>query len=207
MDRLGLASTARASFGIYNTLDEIDRLADALAVIVERARATRAVAPSANSPATAVVYPSAVADSPESVAAEIQELFDCLPDWTMRYQQIIDLGQRLPPMPAALKTQANYVSGCQSQVHLAARVRPGTADTIEFLADSDADIVSGLIALLQQLFSGQRAQAILAFDAPGFFTQLGLDQHLSLTRRNGLSAMLQRIRQLAAQPVGDEVSA
>ena len=86
-------------------------------------------------------------------------------------------------------------------------MRPGTADTIEFLADSDAEIVSGLIALLQQLFSGQRASAILAFDASAFFTRLGLDQHLSLTRRNGLAAMLQRIRQLAAQRVGEGVSA
>ncbi len=206
MDRLGVGSTARASFGVYNTLEEIDRLADALAAIVERARATRATAPSAGSPETAVAYPGAVADSPESAAAEIQELFDCLPDWTMRYQQIIDLGQRLPPIPAAFKTQANSVSGCQSQVHLAARVRPGTADTIEFLADSDAEIVSGLIALLQQLFSGQRASAILAFDAPKFFAQLGLDQHLSLTRRNGLAAMLQRIRQLASQQVGEGAS-
>jgi cysteine desulfurase/selenocysteine lyase len=85
-------------------------------------------------------------------------------------------------------------------------VRPGTADTIEFLADSDAEIVSGLIALLQQLFSGQRASAILAFDAPKFFAQLGLDQHLSLTRRNGLAAMLQRIRQLASQQVGEGAS-
>lgn len=207
MDRLGVASTARASFGVYNTLEEIDRLADALAAIVERARTIRGAIPSASASETAVVYPSAVADSPESAASEIQDLFDCLPDWTMRYQQIIDMGQRLPSMPAALKSQANYVSGCQSQVHLAARVRPGTTDTIEFLADSDADIVRGLIALLQQIFSGQRAPAILAFDATAFLMRLGLDKHLSLTRRNGLASMLERIRQLAAQQVGEGVAA
>lgn len=198
MDRLGLSSTARASFGVYNTVEEIDILAEALAGIVERARdaQSKKVAPAAG---LEVVYPNAAADSPVAAAEEIRDIFDCLPDWTMRYQQIIDLGERLPTMSAALKTEANYVAGCQSQVHLAARVRPGTPDTIEFLADSDADIVRGLIALLEHLFSGQRAADILAFDAPAFFAEIGLDQHLSLTRRNGLASMLQRIRQLASQ--------
>jgi cysteine desulfurase/selenocysteine lyase len=198
MDRLGLSSTARASFGVYNTVEEIDTLAEALAGIVERARESQSkkVAPAAG---LEVVYPTAAADSPVAAAEEIRDIFDCLPDWTMRYQQIIDLGERLPTMPAALKTEANYVAGCQSQVHLAARVRPGTPDTIEFLADSDADIVRGLIALLEHIFSGQRAADILAFDAPAFFAEIGLDQHLSLTRRNGLASMLQRIRQLASQ--------
>lgn len=197
MERLGVGSTARASFGVYNTLEEIDALADALAGMIERARQSPSARP-AQTPSAALAYPGAVADSPQAAAAELRELFECLPDWTMRYQQIIDFGQTLPVMPAALKTPANFVSGCQSQVHLAARIQPGTADTIEFLADSDADIVRGLIALLQQLFSGQRAAAILAFDAAAFFADLGLDSHLSLTRRNGLAAMLQRIRQLAA---------
>lgn len=201
MDRLGLSSTARASFGVYNTVGEIDRLAEALEGIAERARGSQSkkAAPAAGLEAG---YPAAAADSPAAAAEEIRDIFDCLPDWTMRYQQIIDLGERLPTMPAALKTEANYVAGCQSQVHLAARVRPGTRDTIEFLADSDADIVRGLIALLEHIFSGQRAAAILAFDAPAFFAEIGLDQHLSLTRRNGLASMLQRIRQLAAQLAG-----
>ena len=100
-------------------------------------------------------------------------------------------------MPASLKTEANAVHGCQSQVHIAARIRPGTPDVIEFLADSDANIVRGLIALLQQLYSGQKAQDILAFDVEAFFSRIGLDQHLSLTRRNGLEAMVRRLRQLA----------
>jgi cysteine desulfurase / selenocysteine lyase len=214
MERLGISSTARASFGVYNTREEIDRLADALAGIVERARRTR----SAASPMAAgaerdgasdesrddpIDYPGATADSPESAADEIVGLFDCLPDWTMRYQQLIDLGQRLAPMPQSLKTPANFVSGCQSQVHLAARVRPGSTDTIEFLADSDADIVRGLIALLQHIFSGQRAAAILAFDASAFFARLGLDRHLSLTRRNGLAAMVARLRRLADREIGE----
>ena len=123
MDRLGVGSTARASFGVYNTLEEIDRLADALGAIVERARATRAAAPPVGSAGRdrkspiRPLWPTLPSPPPQ----EIQELFDCLPDWTMRYQQIIDLGPAPSPMPPTLKTQANYVSGCQSQVHLAAR--------------------------------------------------------------------------------------
>jgi cysteine desulfurase/selenocysteine lyase len=211
MDRLGVSATARASFGVYNTLEEIDRLADALGAVIERAR-KRQVSPGsrtnwlskavpAGSAAAngAVTYPPAAGESPSAVADEIRGLFEGLPDWSMRYQQLIDLGQQLPPMPDCLKTPANLVRGCQSQVYLAARVRPGTADTLEFLADSDADIVRGLIALLQRLFCGQRAPAILAFDAPAFFTEIGLDRHLSLTRRNGLAATVERLRGLAEQ--------
>jgi cysteine desulfurase / selenocysteine lyase len=117
----------------------------------------------------------------------------------MRYQQIIDLGHGLPTMPEHLKTAANFVPGCQSRVHLAARVRPGSTGIIEFLADSDAEIVRGLIAMLQHVFSGQSKAAIRAFDAPAFFRQIGLDQNLSMTRRNGLAAMIERLQQLAGQ--------
>jgi len=149
-----------------------------------------------------IAYPGAAAESPAAAAALISEVFDLLPDWSMRYQYLMDLGARLPVMPEALKTPANFVSGCQSLVHLDARVRPGAADIVEFLADSDAAIVRGLIALLQQLFSGQFAAAVLAFDVQGFFGELGLEEHLSLGRRNGLAAMVQRLRRLAGQVVG-----
>jgi cysteine desulfurase/selenocysteine lyase len=91
------------------------------------------------------------------------------------------------------------VHGCQSTVHIAARLRPDSDDIIEFLADSDANIVRGLIALLQQIYSGQSAAAILAFDIEAFLGEIGLDQNLSMSRRNGLAAMVQRLRQLASQ--------
>jgi cysteine desulfurase/selenocysteine lyase len=201
MDRLGVASTARASFGIYNTAAEVERLADALAEIVSGARDTAARTSSTDTSGEEILYPAAAADSPESAAQEIAEIFELLPDWPMRHQQIMDLGERLTPMPDALKTPETFVPGCQSRVHLAARARPGSPDVIEFLADSDANIVRGLIALLQQLYSGQKAGAILAFDAQAFFSRLGLDEHLSMTRRNGLVAMVERIRQIAARVV------
>lgn len=212
MDRLGLASTARASFAVYNTLDEVERLADVLSGIVTEARfkQTAARTPTPTTPSedpaieatdTGIEYPSPAGDSPAAVAAQLRDLFESLPDWTMRYQQLIDLGRQLPPLPQTLKIPANRVHGCQSQVYLAARVMPGTGDTLEFLADSDAEIVRGLIGLLQRLFSGQRAQAILEFSTQGFFTAIGFDQHLSLTRRNGLSAVVERLRRLAHQAV------
>lgn len=216
MDRLGVGSTARASFGVYNSLEEIDRMAAALEAIVENTRAHAkvgrpqagpadpAVAAERPAPERALAYPRGVGDSPAVAAEEIRDLFEALPDWPMRYQQLIDLGRGIPHLPESLKTPGNFVRGCQSQVYLAARVRPGTADTLEFLADSDADIVRGLIALLQRLFSGQRAQATLDFDAARFFAEIGLDQHLSLTRRNGLAAMLERLRQLARQAADPE---
>jgi len=218
MERLGVAATARASFGIYNNRQDVDRLAEALTEIVERARrsavakAARGAAaeasqaePRPDAPDTqlqakaAAAYPAAVADTPEAAAAEIADLFMLLPDWPMRHQYIIELGDKLPPMPKALKTEDNSVHGCQSTVHIAARLRPGSNDVIEFLADSDANIVRGLIALLQQIYSGQSAAAILAFDVDAFLGEIGLDQNLSMSRRNGLSAMVQRLRQLASQ--------
>jgi cysteine desulfurase / selenocysteine lyase len=209
MDRMGIASTARASFGVYNDLSEIDRLADAVAEIVAAARGSAsrwdAGAPiesgsqSLDTASGGDLYPRAVAASPEAAAEEIAEIFELLPDWPMRHQQIMDLGERLPRMPDALKTEDTFVPGCQSRVHLAARVQPGSDDVIEFLADSDANIVRGLIALLQQIYSGQKAGAIIAFDAQAFFSRLGLDEHLSMTRRNGLVAMVDRLRRVAAE--------
>ncbi|HXG09083.1 MAG TPA: SufE family protein [Gemmataceae bacterium] len=145
-----------------------------------------------------VAYPEAVAPSPEEAAEELASAFEFMDSWGERYQYLIELGSKLKPMPAELKTEANRVRGCQSTVFMAARKRPGTADVLEFLADSDADLVRGLIAVLQRLFSGQRAAQVLEFDVEGFFRRLGLDQHLTLGRRNGLAAMVQRVRHFAS---------
>lgn len=239
MQRLGVSSTARASFALYNNQGDIERLVEALHQIVERARSSAAAAAAAKPAAMEPVgqapgleqdsrsgvpastqaaedsedsvaqraagavkvdepsYPTAVADSPEAVADALAEDFELLPDWPTRHQYLIELGDRLPPMPAAMKTDATRVEGCQSTVYMAARVKPDTKNVIEFLADSDANIVRGLIALLEQLCSGQRAESILGFDLDAFFTRIGLDAHLSLSRRNGLAAMVQRLRSLA----------
>src|SRR5262249_51155921 len=196
MDRFGISSTTRASFAMYNTTAEIDLFVDALRGII-------ADAPVRNQPATQarsieLTYPPAAADSRGAAADELVEEFDLFDSWGERYQYLIELGEKIPPLPDEFRTEANRVRGCQSTVFLWARNRPGTADVIEFLADSDADIVRGLIAILQRLYSGQKAEQIRTFDVEGFFARLGLDQHLTLGRRNGLPAMVQRIRHFAA---------
>jgi cysteine desulfurase/selenocysteine lyase len=197
MDRFGIPGTVRASFAIYNTLEEVDVFAQALKTIVAEAsaRGKPSTPPSRQEPA----YPPASAASPELAAAELVELFDFLDDWPDRYRQIIEMGEQLLPMPAAMKTEENRVRGCQSTVFIAARRKPGASNIVEFLADSDADIVRGLIALLQKVYSGQPADQIVALDVQGFMHRLGLDNNLSMGRRNGLGEMVQRVRKFAAE--------
>jgi cysteine desulfurase/selenocysteine lyase len=196
MDRFGVPSTTRASFAVYNSIEEVDRFADRLRQIVTAAGRGRTVVAPTNGPEP--TYPRATATSPAVAADKLAGRFEYVEDWADRYAYLLDLGKKIPPLPAEFRTDANRVHGCQSTVFLSARRQPGSADTLEFLADSDADLVRGLIAVLEKVFSGQKAEQILAFDVEGFFSRLGLDQHLTLGRRNGLAAMVQRIRDLAA---------
>ena len=123
-------------------------------------------------------------------------------DWADRYQFLIDLGRKLPPMDPAGKTEETRVKGCQSNVWLVAHPVPGT-DRIEFVADSNSSIVKGLVAILWRVYSGQPAEQILSFDIEKLLADLELDQRLTLNRRNGLVGMIQRIKSLA----GDVASA
>jgi cysteine desulfurase/selenocysteine lyase len=199
MDRFGIPGTTRISLALYNTTAEIDAFVDALRNLIANAAAKdQPAAPARGEPA----YPRAAADSPQAAAEEMIEEFDLFDDWADRYQYIVERGAEIPPLPDVFRTESNRVRGCQSTVYLWARKKPGTADVIEFLAYSDADLVRGLIALLERLFSGQKAEAILSFDVEGFFARLGLDQHLTLGRRNGMAAMVQRIRHFAATLTG-----
>jgi cysteine desulfurase/selenocysteine lyase len=200
MDRFDIPGTTRASFAMYNTTAEIDRFVDALRDII--AGAVRRSQPAAHARDSEPAYPRAAAPSPQAAADELAEEFELFDNWADRYQYLIELGEAIPPVPDELRTEANRVRGCQSTVFLWARKRPDTADVIEFVADSDAEIVSGLISLLERLFSGQRSGDVLAFDVEGFFARLGLDQHLTLGRRNGLASMVQRIRNFAAALAG-----
>ncbi len=196
MERFRIPGTARASFALYNTLEEVDIFADALKQIVAEESARSRPVPLR--PAAEPKYPDATAATPEEAASEVIDVFDLLEDWSDRYQYIIELGEKLPPMPDELKTPETRVHGCQSTVFLHSRRKPGTSDVLEFLASSDAAIVSGELALLQKVYSGQRASEVLAFDVQGFFHRLGLDRHLSPTRRNGLAEMVKRVRGFAA---------
>ena len=126
--------------------------------------------------------------------------FDFLEDWEQRFSYLLDLGKKLPDFSDDYRTEANKVHGCQSQVWLHAEMNTtGGTPTIHFQAVSDAHIVNGLIAILMTLYNDQPPADMLAIDYQAVFNQLDLEQHLSPTRRNGLHAMVQRIRTLAEQ--------
>lgn len=128
---------------------------------------------------------------------ELAETFELLGDWEERYRYLIELGRKLPPMPEAEHDEAHKVRGCMSQVWLAHTRQPGPPVTLEFRGDSDAHIVKGLIALLLGLTSGRTAQEILDLDLASAFARLGLESHISMNRRNGFYAMVERIKQIA----------
>ena len=130
----------------------------------------------------------------EDIAAD----FEFLDDWEDRYRYVIELGKAMDPLDDALKVPATKVDGCASQVWIAPDVTGnGPGATLTFTGDSDAMIVRGLIAVLLALYSGQSARDVLAVDTQGALGRLGLDDHLSAQRSNGLRAMVARIRAIA----------
>lgn len=128
---------------------------------------------------------------------ELVENFAQLGEWEERYRYLIDLGRKLPPLPEAERTEANKVRGCMSQVWLASTLAPGPPARLELRGDSDAHIVKGLIALLFKLYAGRTPREILALDARSVFERLGLENHITMNRRNGFYSMVERIRVLA----------
>ena len=135
--------------------------------------------------------------APEMTFAELAENFALFDDWEDRYRYLIDLGRKLPAFPESQKTEVNKVRGCMSQVWVVPGHPPGDTSRFAFAAESDAHIVKGLIAVLGVLFSGQKPEIIAGIDPEAAFAQLGLDQHLSPTRRNGVVAMVARIKAAA----------
>ena len=123
--------------------------------------------------------------------------FELLGDWEERYGYLIDLGRKLPGLSDAEKSEENRVQGCQAMVWMIMEPDPAHPGALRFRADSDAFIVRGLIAVLGLIFNGRTPDEILAADAKSVLGQLGLDNHLSPTRKNGLFAMVERIRTLA----------
>ena len=131
----------------------------------------------------------------QATQRELIEEFEFLDNWMDRYQYIIDLGRRLPAFPDENRTEEHRLHGCQSQVWLTSR-RAG--DRLHFEAISDSAIVSGLIALLMRVYNDRVPAEILA-TPPDFITAIGLEEHLSPTRSNGLRAMIEAIRTAARQ--------
>jgi cysteine desulfuration protein SufE len=131
--------------------------------------------------------------------SDISADFALLDDWEDRYRYLIELGRTLAPLPDALRTDANKVRGCASQVWLSTQIKPGGgAPEFTFLADSDAHIVRGLIAILVAIYNGRSVDEVLAIQPDPYFGDLGLKEHLTPQRSNGLASMVARIRADAA---------
>ena len=127
----------------------------------------------------------------------ILEDFAFLDDWEDRYRYVIELGKNLPPFKDKDRNDANKVAGCVSQVWLASEISTPDGDdnpTITYTGDSDAMIVRGLVAILISLYSGRTASEIAAIDVHKILGDLGLQEHLTPQRSNGLASMVQRIR-------------
>ncbi|RWR07871.1 SufE family protein [Paenirhodobacter populi] len=135
---------------------------------------------------------------------DIADTFDFLDDWEDRYRHVIELGKAMAPLDEALKVPATKVEGCASQVWLLPRIAgSGPQAVFSFEGESDALIVRGLIAILHALYSGLSVEDVLKVDASAELGRLGLDEHLSQQRSNGLRAMVGRIRHLAAEAAAE----
>jgi len=123
--------------------------------------------------------------------AELIENFELLEDWEDKYRYLIDLGAKLPPLNDKYKTEEWKVLGCQSQVWLVPAFSDGK---ISFMGDSDAAIVKGLITVVLSIFNHRTPEEIKKIEVAGIFAKLGLEEHLSPSRRNGLNSMVEKIK-------------
>ncbi len=126
--------------------------------------------------------------------------FEMMPSWQERYRLIIDMGRKLAPLPEDQYIDENLLDGCMSKVWLTAEQEPGSdgqGPVMHFAADSDSQIVKGLIAIVFEVFNDRPAGEVLTTDIDSIFRQLELEQHISSGRRNGLSSMVRRVRELA----------
>jgi cysteine desulfuration protein SufE len=128
--------------------------------------------------------------------SEIRETFALLDDWEDRYRYVIELGRSLPVLPSEARVPENIVHGCQSQVWIRHRFHDGR---LVFELDSDALIVRGLIAIVLAALDDKTPEALLAVDIDALFEELALKRHLSPSRGNGLTAMVERIRRTASE--------
>jgi cysteine desulfuration protein SufE len=124
---------------------------------------------------------------------ELINEFKEIEDWDDRYAKIIKMGKELPDFNEEYRIEKNKIEGCQSQVWIHAEIKEGK---VSFEADSDAMIVKGLIAMILKVYSNHKPEEILS-SPPDFINEIGIDKHLSLTRKNGLGAMLKQIQMFA----------
>ena len=133
---------------------------------------------------------------------DIADTFEFLDDWEDRYRHVIDMGKAMEPLEEAFRVPATKVDGCASQVWIVPKIEgQGATAIFTFRGESDAMIVRGLIAVLHALYSGLTVSEVLKVDAAAELARLGLNDHLSAQRSNGVRAMVERIRSVAAAAV------
>jgi cysteine desulfuration protein SufE len=125
---------------------------------------------------------------------DIVEIFELLDDWEQRYQYLTELGEQLPPMPVELKTEANKVKGCMSQVWISAYPDPDDPKRTRFHGDCDTSVIKGVLALLIDLIGGGTQKEIEALDVDELFSRLSLDEHLSPNRHLGVYAIVELMK-------------
>ena len=141
--------------------------------------------------------------------SELKENFALIDDWEDRYRYVIELGRALPEMPASARTESNKVRGCASQVWLVTTLTPrgkGQSPIMHIEGDSDARIVRGLVAILLAVYQDRPADEIAGHDALRDFAELGLKDHLTPQRSNGLASMVARIRAEAREAVSQSAA-
>jgi len=130
---------------------------------------------------------------------DIVDTFEFLDEWEDRYRHVIEMGRAMPPLDDTVKVAATKVDGCASQVWIVPKVNGvGPQAVLDFDGESDAMIVNGLIAILKVLYTGNTVSDALKIDALAAFARLGLDQHLSAQRSNGLRSMIERLRAVSS---------
>ena len=127
------------------------------------------------------------------------EAFELLGDWESRYAYLVELGEKLAPLPNELRTQDNRVKGCMSTVHVAAIADPDYAGCIRYLGDCDTATIKGVVAILVELLSHKTPQAILDLDVDQLFKGLKLEEHLSPNRHFGIYAIVEMMKAQAEQ--------
>ena len=132
---------------------------------------------------------------------DILDTFDLLGDWEQRYQYLVELGERLPPLAAADRTEANRVKPCMSQVWVATAPDDSRPGTVRVTGDCDTAIIKGVVGLLVSLCDGKTPQEVLALDFDGLFEGLKLAEHLSPSRHVGIYAIVEKLREQAADCV------
>lgn len=192
MQALGLNGTTRASFAFYNTMEEVERFATALDQIAREDQVQVPVAAVEEDDPAFSQSPYGTEISADDLLAKLGPM----KDWNSRYRELMLLGKQLPKLADKFRSDDNRVQGCESQTWLTYK-KDGNG-IYHFLADSDARVIRGLIALVLAAFNHKSAEEINAFDINNYFDQLDLQRHLSPSRGNGLRAIVEKIRQIAA---------